>query len=277
MHHNRQTSAASLSSAAVAPATAGQRRASTRKPLTSFSTLTISNRNWKLLEIPATPTKHSPDPISNRNKNSGIACEFGKPQIRTEECQRHSERAGAGCSPTPPKISPTPETLPGPLIRRLTPVDAGSRLSRSGRLRSARHRAVNSAGFRLTPTQPAPTGSSVVKLGPSSARTLILFFSRRRTACAAGYSTTYPTVISNRHWKRLEIAVTHTKQSTDPFLIDNENALSRTRITVAISLSTIDDWQSANVYIPIKRSSRKTTACEVVGPARSARSYSVEL
>jgi hypothetical protein len=83
--------------------------------------------------------------------------------------------------------------------------------------------------------------------------------------------------ISNRHWKRLEIAVTHRKQSTDPFLIDNENALSRTRITVAISLSTIDDWQSANVYIPIKRSSRKTTACEVVGPARSARSYSVEL
>ncbi len=30
--------------------------------------------------------------------------------------------------------------------------------------------------------------------------------------------------LSNRQWKGLEIAVTHTKQTPDPFLIDNENA-----------------------------------------------------
>ncbi len=38
-------------------------------------------------------------------------------------------------------------------------------------------------------------------------------------------SPTAPPAISNRQWKGLEIAATHTKQTPDPFLIDNENAL----------------------------------------------------
>ena len=46
---------------------------------------------------------------------------------------------------------------------------------------------------------------------------------RARTAA----STRLPAenTFSNRHWMRLEIAVTHTKQTPDPFLIDTENAL----------------------------------------------------
>src|ERR1700691_3527808 len=39
-------------------------------------------------------------------------------------------------------------------------------------------------------------------------------------------SPTLPTGISNRHWKRLENAVTPTKQRLGQVLIDNENPLS---------------------------------------------------
>ena len=47
---------------------------------------------------------------------------------------------------------------------------------------------------------------------------------RPRTACAAGYFTN-KTAISNRQWKGLEIAVTHSKQRPAKFLIDNKNSL----------------------------------------------------
>jgi hypothetical protein len=40
-------------------------------------------------------------------------------------------------------------------------------------------------------------------------------------------SPTAPPAISNRQWKGLEIAVTHTNKTPNPFLIDNENAPSR--------------------------------------------------
>jgi hypothetical protein len=169
----------------------------------------ISNRYWKLLEIPVTPTKHLPGPVSNRNKNRGIACR-------------------AGCSPTTSKIRPTPETPAGPPIQRRLPVEAGSRLSRSGRLAFAHYRPFNRAGLRLTHAQSAPTGSPLQTRGPRSVHALIRFVARKRTACAAGYSTPLRHAsphISNRHWKRLEISVTHTKQTPDPFLIDTENAL----------------------------------------------------
>ncbi len=46
---------------------------------------------------------------------------------------------------------------------------------------------------------------------------------RPQTACAADYLTN--SAISNRQWKGLEITVIHTKQTPDPFLIDNKNAL----------------------------------------------------
>src|SRR6202044_1867022 len=37
----------------------------------------ISNRNWMRLEIAVTPTKHSPEPISNRNKNTLVRIAWG--------------------------------------------------------------------------------------------------------------------------------------------------------------------------------------------------------
>jgi hypothetical protein len=220
----------------------------------------ISNRNSKLLETSVTPTKHSPGAVSNRNKNTrSCGSQFwlrnaahaskicARTQLRVIACR-------AGCSPTTPKICRSLETVAGPLIQRRLPVVAGSPPSRSGRLLSVRHPAVNCARLRLTPAQPAPTGSPLQILNPGSLRPLVRFSARKRTACTAGYSTARPssgqrptsvlvtagqrsaltrqrltflltTPISNRHWMRLEIAVTHTKQTPDPFLIDTENAL----------------------------------------------------
>jgi hypothetical protein len=54
--------------------TAGQRRDLIRQPLTSATT--ISNRHSMRLEIAATPTKHSLDPISNRHKNTLFSGNF---------------------------------------------------------------------------------------------------------------------------------------------------------------------------------------------------------
>jgi hypothetical protein len=61
---------------------------------------------------------------------------------------------------------------------------------------------------------------------PSRAGARSIMITRARTAA----STRLPAenTISNRHSMRLEIAVTHTKQTPDPFLIDTENAPFRT-------------------------------------------------
>ncbi len=135
----------------------------------------------------------------------------------------------AGCSRTAPKILPTPEPMAGRRIQRRLPVEAGSRLSRSGRLLCKRHRTATCAGLRLNHAQPAPTGSPLRILDPGSLRELIGFPARKRTACAGGYSTLQrhaPLPLSNRQPKGLEIAVTQTKQTPDSFLIDNENTPS---------------------------------------------------
>jgi hypothetical protein len=207
----------------------------------------ISNRYWKLLEIALTPTKHSLDPISNRYENtqfsavctgapvrarsaldcgSSATAEFAKcPRIHTERAQCALERALPKSALHPIAHAPSGQRL-SPL-----PVEAGSPPSRSARLPFALRHTHNCAGLRLSHAQPAPTGSSFVMLGPSTIRPLITFVARRRTACAAGYSTLQRHAsrhTSNRHWKGLEIAVTHTKQSPDPFLIDNENTPFRT-------------------------------------------------
>ena len=101
-------------------------------------------------------------PLEAQPVFGGIACEFGKSQIRTEECRWHSERACAGCS--------------------LATEKAADRSSRSRTDRQSLPRTANFGG-------------------------------RNRTACAAGNST-HRTTISNRHWMRLEIAVTSRKQAT---------------------------------------------------------------
>jgi hypothetical protein len=191
MHHNRQTSAASLSSAAVAPATAGQRRASTRKPLTSFSTLTISNRNWKLLEIPATPTKHSPDAFSNRNENTQT---WGR-----HSCLRNAAHISMNCARTAPtqRVAQAGVGLCA-VVSRAFEKRPSSRGPFTGRRISLRFPSLN------------PHSSSVTSTHPEVGE-----------AARLGRSTT----LSNRHWKRLEIPVTHTKQSPAPILIDTENAL----------------------------------------------------
>ncbi len=154
---------------ATQPAADSHRTSPAVPPVPRFE-FHISNRNSKFLEISVTPTKHSLEALSNRNKNSGIACR-------------------AGCSPTTPKIRRSPETVAGPLIQRRLPVEAGSPPARSGRLLSAHRRTRNCASLRLTHAQPAPTGSPLQILNPGSLRPLVRFFARLRTACAAGYST----------------------------------------------------------------------------------------
>ncbi len=189
---------------------------------TSTPVTAISNRNWKLLGISVTHTKHSPGPVSNRNKNTFA---WG-----SQFWLRNAARTRLNCACTSDtRVRRTPKTLTDRRTRRRLPAEAGSPLSRSGRLPFVLLRIVNFAGLRLSHAQPAPTGSSVVTLGPRWLRAISRTFARQRTACAAGYSTApplqrhAPSSISNRQWKGLETAATPTKQSTDSFLIDNEN------------------------------------------------------
>jgi hypothetical protein len=104
----------------------------------------VSNRNWKLLEIVVIPTRHSPDLISNRNKNTLFRTAWG-----SQFWLRNHNPSTVNCARTP-----------------------------AARLRNP-------------------------------------YFSVRRA----------PSAFSNRHWMRLEIAVTPTKHSPKLFLIDNENRI----------------------------------------------------
>ena len=76
-----------------------------------------------------------------------------------------------------------------------------------------------------TTTQSTNSRPLVAHHGESQNLYPCLAGTRPRTACAVGYLTN--SAISNRQWKGLEIAATHTKQTSDPFLIDNKNALFR--------------------------------------------------
>jgi hypothetical protein len=159
----------------------------------------ISNRNFQQLKTRVTHRKHSPDPKSNRNFRStnltgGIACR-------------------AGCSPSTPKLRPTRKSAPGRRIQRHAPAEAGSRNARSGRFQVILRRGANCAGLRSNHPQPAPTGSSVVVLGPGSIRAFSMFLAHQRTASAAGYLTNLAP-ISNRSDPRLEMPETYTKQRT---------------------------------------------------------------
>src|SRR5580698_6829106 len=128
-------------------------------PAHTHSSARISNRNWKLLEIAVTPTKHSPDPVSNRNKNTHA---WGR-----HSCLRNATRTQMNCA------------------RTISILDCGG---------------------AATALPPAATRAR---------KSLVHLVRSPRSA------------ISNRQRKGLEIAVTHTKQSPAPFLIDNENHPSR--------------------------------------------------
>ena len=141
--------------AARASASREHSQSLTGQPSPLPTTATTSNRQWKGLEIAATPTKHSP-------KLSLIDNE--KQLLRKIACR-------AGCLPT---IKPAPSRQP-----------------------------------------------------------------RRRTTTQSTNSHPTNTATSNRQWKGLEIAVTHTKQAPDPFLIDNENALFLAQALSCLALNLI--------------------------------------
>ena len=146
-------------------------------PAHTHSSARISNRNWKLLEIAVTPTKHSPDPVSNRNKNTILTnvCAGAPARARSAlDCGRsataefaehprvHTERAPCALKRALPKSAP-PRTDHAPSAHRFAPVFV-------------------TAGQRSALTRQPLTFVSVSS-------------------------------ISNRQWKGLEIPVTHTKQT----------------------------------------------------------------
>ena len=94
---------------------------------------------------------------------------------------------------------------------------------------------------------------------------------RKHSQSLAGQPSPRPTTAtSNRQWKGLEIAVTHTKQTPDPFLIDNENQLLRKIACRAGCLPTIKPAPSRQ---PRYRTTTQSTNSHPTIPAISNRQW----
>jgi catechol 2,3-dioxygenase-like lactoylglutathione lyase family enzyme len=179
----------------------------------------ISNRNWKLLEIVVTPTKHSPTHISNRNENtrawSRSSC------LRNDA---HTSMNWASATSTPRVAQAGVGLCPSAVAvasASVFPPSTSSRGPFTGRRLSLR---ICPPQFGHAPdVQARPVAP--VAAGQRSALTRQLLTWRRQPAP------------SNRHWKGLEIAATPTKQSSKTFLIDNENALFPPRFEAQCSLT----------------------------------------
>src|SRR5580704_1858476 len=167
--------------------------ASTRLPAEN----TISNRHSMRLEIAVTHTKQTPDPFLIDTENAPF-----RTTPRTWGSQfwlRNEAHPSLQCV-----SSPSPRTVAQAGVglcafgSRAFEKRPSSRGPFTGRRISLRFPSLN------------PHSSSVTSTDPEVGE-----------AARLGRSTT----LSNRHWKRLEIPVTHTKQSPAPILIDTENAL----------------------------------------------------
>jgi hypothetical protein len=149
-------------------------------PAPPISSPRISNRHWKGLEIAVNSTKHSPDLISNRQKNK---YSWGR-----YSCLRNAAHTSMICART----------------------SAPRRVAQAGVGRCA----VVSRAFDKHPSSSLP--SCKAKRDPFTGRRLSL----RLLSVSPRPLTSPPVatqlIISNRSARRLELPETYTKQRTDP-------------------------------------------------------------
>jgi hypothetical protein len=176
----------------------------------------ISNRHWMRLEIAVTHTKHSPDPSSNRHKNTPCS-------VHTGDSARARSALDCGRSATALPISAPPPSAHAPGER-----DRAHAWGSRFRLLNAAHTPLNCA--RTSPTRrvaQAGVGLCAVasafafppltsSRGPFTGRRISL-----RLLSVSPRPLTSPPVatqliISNRSARRLEMPETYTKQRTDP-------------------------------------------------------------
>src|SRR5580698_1883995 len=169
-------------------------------PASPTSPPQISNRHWMRLEIAVTHTKHSPDPISNRHKNTVV------PTVRTGAPARARSALDCGCSATALPIPAPPPSAHAPSGR-----DRAHAWGRHSCVRNVADPSTNCARTAL-----ASLGSTPSSRGPFTGRRISLRFlsASPRTLLANPVSPHSP--LSNRSDPRLEMPESYRKQTTAP-------------------------------------------------------------
>jgi hypothetical protein len=227
-----------------APVTAGpigcKFSALTRQPLIPSSPLASSNRNWVRLEIAVTPTKQSPDHVSNRNKNT---------LSRTTKLNTFSTAGDPARARSALDCGSEATALPTSTLSRIDHAPSGQNVAcawgrhsclrnldsnsmKCARTRSARSRRTD---FSLRARSALDCGSKATALptstlsridhAPSEHEFTLAPVEAGQRSALTGQPFCSERPISNRHSMQLEITATPTKHSPDQFLIDNENGL----------------------------------------------------
>jgi hypothetical protein len=184
-------------------------------PASPTSPPQISNRHWMRLEIAVTHTKHSPDPISNRHKNTPCS-------VHTGHSTRARSALDCGRSATALPISAPPPSAHAPSER-----DRAHAWGSRFRLLNAAHTPLNCA--RTSPTRRvAQAGVGLCAFvsgafekrpssrGPFTGRRISLRFPSASSPTITIEPVATQLIISNRSARRLELPETYTKQTTPP-------------------------------------------------------------